>query len=447
MKNNNIIHESNDTFHQQYIYFLEEKITLTNVQRLMKYTTSLLETWSKPFVIEQNTKKITIPNIDISERKEKYVIWNTRRIKLYALLEEIWKMHANVVMSTIPETLVAIIAYTNAYITQTTKRWSPKLRSINHNNITYSIPVESKNGEIKTIVQNDISHTLTSIEPTNIPIYTIEHLLEALNTSTLPFKIHMHTNEIVVDRLCAAKMSQLKIPKDYVCKIDGQKYTLARIVLRCIEKRWNNIESKEFIKKYVSTNIKNGEKTKLYTEILQNLMKLYYIHTQKHLVIKYNNEKEALNEWKFVKMNIQYAEWSRKKVSTIEHEQIHRRYSTHKIKKKILKSEENDKKTFDKDLIRQLWYSGSYVSQLYNFVIERIVMERIIDNSVMPTITVEKIAYARNQMHASTISDFHIESQTTYFIKSLDHILENYRIDRQTSYNEDRTQIHATNRK
>ena len=101
--------------------------------------------------------------------------------------------------------------------------------------MVYSIRQESKIDTQKNKTQDDISTNLVS-NPKYIPINTLGDLIETLNNSTLPLKISDFTNEIVVDRHKAAKMHNLKAPKNYTCRLQDQKYTLDAVILRCIEK-------------------------------------------------------------------------------------------------------------------------------------------------------------------------------------------------------------------
>lgn len=435
---------ASNVFYEKYDGFLKEIIPEHNITLLMKQLWYLLETWDRVFEIDQKNQCISIPTLSGEDRDNTYIVWKTRRTKIWDAINAINKDFPFISWDSIAHALIDMVAYTNAYIKQTTKRWIAKLRSLKFQWRNISIPQESKQELTTTLLQNEI-WTVLSASPKDIPLYTISDLVEVINCSTLPLKINWFSDEIIIDKLAAMKMSELKAPIHYTWRIHDQKYTLDVIILRFIHKWWKNIEERDFIEKHITKDVKNGDKTELYKYILQNLIKLYYINTEKHLTLKYDDGKDANHERKNIKMGIQFTnehQQRKKEKNNIVTTYGKREKSHYTSKKRILKSNVNDKRPLDVELIMELWYDKWYATWLYNFIANYILPKSFIDEP-----TVDAVAYSRNQMHATTIQEFHMEWKTMYFIKSLDRILENYLIDKNHSYNENWTKVSAANRK
>lgn len=430
-------------FHEKYATYLQNTIPEQNIQTLMKQVWYLLQTGDKVFDVDQKNQCISVPPLSETDRDDTYIVRKTKRTKIGDAIIAINNDFPFISNESVTNSLIDILAYTNAYIKQTTKRWVPKLWSLKTKNMVYFIRQDTKVINEKYKRQDDLSTNLTS-NPKNIPIHTLGDFIETLNTSTLPLKINEFTDEIIIDRQKAAKMNHLKAPKEYVCRLNDQKYTLDAVILRCIEKWWKSIEGRNYIEKHISTNAINSEKTKLYTYICQNLIKLYYINTEKHLTLKYDDGKDVWHEWKNIKMHIQFTaehlEKRKEKRTAVWFEERIKK-PLYNSKKRILKSNINDKRIFDVELICSLWYHRSYATWLYNFIVHKILYKKDID-----IINVANIAYIRNHIHAKEIQEFHMDSKTSYFIKSLDNILENYLVDKARSYNDNWMKVSATNR-
>ena len=217
-------------FHEKYASFLQDSIPEKNIQVLMKQLWYLLQTGDKVFQVDQKNQCISIPPFTDEDWGNVYVIWKTRRTKISDAINVINSDFPFISNDSITNTLIDIVAYTNAYIKQTTKRWVPKLWSLKTKNMVYFIRQETKATTDKNITQKNLWENLID-DWKNIPIQNMNDFIEIINSSTLPFKISEFSHEIIIDSHKANKMNQLKAPKEYVCRFYDKKYTLDKTKL------------------------------------------------------------------------------------------------------------------------------------------------------------------------------------------------------------------------